>query len=211
MDPRYQLWNFQVLGSFIEDVRDVGSLRIANFIYKSDNLHEVGLGTAFRRVSDSEDGLVKAPIIILATDSYELSFGENTSDWRLVRKKEYLGEFLEKEGDSPNKIKFTDADGKDIYYIEWRIGEIRWPQRDNSVAVEGTLVVERTHVPSKTIQTLTLPLSFWPNFDRLRTILLSKPPYKKDENGRLVVPWRNIDRIVGASLSYSYLPQTPQE
>ena len=47
------------------------------------------------------------------------------------------------------------------------------------------------------------------DMEEVRLSLLSKPPYPRDEKGKLDVPWRDIGQLVGASLSYSYPPPTP--
>jgi hypothetical protein len=51
------------------------------------------------------------------------------------------------------------------------------------------------------------------DMQKVEEAVYSRPPYPKERiagKDRLIVPWRNIDRIVGASLSYSYLPPNPK-
>jgi len=94
-----------------------------------------------------------------------------------------------------NKIGLFDTKGEKIFAIEWEVKE---------EVKARFLIVQETHLPSKIIRILELPLQIDP--EEVMRAALSQPPYPKNERGKLIVPWTNIDRIVGASLSYSYPP-----
>lgn len=114
----------------------------------------------------------------------------------------------------------------DMRYEKWRssvfgankeeIFRIKWSEEVSEVGAEKIkatfLVVSQTHVPTKIEKILKAPL----RIDRQKYIdaVFAKPPYGKERvagQDRLVVPWRSIDRLVGASLSYSYPPDQSQK
>lgn len=93
----------------------------------------------------------------------------------------------------PNSAIYLDENGKETFRIDWKIND------------EGSLIVSQTHVPTGIIKTLSAPLRI--DTKKVADAVFARSPYPRDDKGRIVVPWRNIDRIVGASISYSYPPQ----
>ena len=103
-----------------------------------------------------------------------------------------------------NGAVYLDKNGDKIFQVDWKIEE------DELEPSRGRLAVfSQTHIPSGIVKTLRALLRL--NLGEVKDAVFSRPPYQKDERGNLIVPWRNIDRIVGATLSYSYPPPSPQK
>ncbi|MEK7518031.1 MAG: hypothetical protein AAB583_05810 [Patescibacteria group bacterium] len=92
----------------------------------------------------------------------------------------------------PKDFTYIDKEGKESFRVEWR-------------SEEGYFILSQKHIPSGILKTLKAPLKL--DMEKVSEAAYSKPPYGKERivgQDRLVVPWRNIDRLVGAGLSYSY-------
>lgn len=110
--------------------------------------------------------------------------------------------------DQPNKLVFVNNQGKKEYVVVWDTVM----EEDREGKKVPFFVVTQSHFDADNQETrkiLRSPISI--DMEKVKSAVLSKAPYPKDEKGRVVVPWRNIDRIVGASLSYSYPPPNPQK
>jgi len=105
-------------------------------------------------------------------------------------------DLLEYENGQTEFIILSEESQKPLFKVEWKVGG-------------GTFVIKQTHLPGRIQKILEAPV----RLDRANVFqaAFTSPPYPKDEKGRLIVPWRNIDRIVGASLSHSYPPLTSQK
>lgn len=93
-----------------------------------------------------------------------------------------------------------------VFEVEWKVQR---GDREEEKSREY-LVVSQTHIPTDIIKTFRAPLSL--DMQTVEDAVYSSPPYPKERiagKDRLVVPWRNIDRIIRARLSYSYPP--PQD
>lgn len=99
-----------------------------------------------------------------------------------------------------NKIILNNIQGQDAFITEWGIKT----EEDKRGIKAPFFVVTRSHSTTGTVQTLRSPMQV--DLGLITESAFSRPPYPKDDKGRLVVPWRNLDRLVGASISYSYPP-----
>ncbi|MBF8250118.1 MAG: hypothetical protein HW400_719 [Candidatus Levybacteria bacterium] len=94
-----------------------------------------------------------------------------------------------------------ENDRKEIIY------KIGWKYGDN-----GNFFLTQVHILTGIKKVLEAPLQL--DLANIRKAVLVKPPYKKIKAGdleHLDVPWRDIDKILGVSLSYSYpIPQEKQ-
>ena len=100
----------------------------------------------------------------------------------------------------PNKLVFVNKEWKKEYVVVW---DTVMEEKSNGDEFP-VFVVTQSHIDEgreKEVKIFKSPIQI--DMEKVKSALLSKPPYQKDENGRLVVPWRGVDRIVGASLSYS--------
>lgn len=97
---------------------------------------------------------------------------------------------------------YLDSSGKEAYAASFGI--------DGS----NRMILTQRHIPSGTIKVVSAPLEI--SVEEIRKIVFSKPPYTqipppvRGALPMLDVPWRNIDRIMGATLSYS-TPNKKQE
>jgi len=81
-----------------------------------------------------------------------------------------------------------------------RLSKLHWGVED------GKLVVSETHLPTGIIKTLRVPVVL--PMDEVAKAVFARPPYAKVKDRvsgleTLEVPWREIDKIIGVSLSYS--------
>lgn len=116
---------------------------------------------------------------------------------------ESLGGFRILDQGEQNKLIFVNKEGKKEYLVSWGT-EV---EEDGNGDKVPFFVVIQSHFNAgneETRRIIRSPIQI--DMEKVKSAVLSKPPYPKDEKGRLVVPWTNIDRIVGASLSYSYPP-----
>jgi len=115
------------------------------------------------------------------------------------------GSFRLLDQDQSNKLVFVNREGRKEYVVVWDT-----VMEETREGRQAFFVLTQSHFDvgsQETRKILKSPLQI--NIEEVKTALLSKPPYPKDDKGRLVVPWRDIDRLVGARLSYSYPPQKP--
>ncbi len=104
---------------------------------------------------------------------------------------------------SRNQLVYLDNYRRKVFRVEWKVDEGYNSEQEREKC--PLLFVSQTHIPTDIIKTLSAPLRI--DLQKVADAVFARPPYPKDERGRLVVPWRNIDRIVGARLAYSYPPQ----
>lgn len=117
-----------------------------------------------------------------------------------------LGHFRILDQDQPNKLVFVNKEGKREYEIVW--DKVMEKNIDGDEVL--FFVVTQSHIEGdeeKGVKILKTPIQI--DMKEVKSAVLSEPPYSR-KNNRLVVPWRDIDRIVGASLSYRYPPQERQ-
>ena len=137
-------------------------------------------------------------------------FRDNENDFRL---RFYKAHHINKDFSYKKDTEKDNAVG--IYILnpnqeEEKVFDVDWKIQRGESDEERTreyLVVSQIHIPTGIIKTIRAPLRL--DMQKVEEAVYSKPPYSKERIGgkeRLVVPWRNIDRIVGASLSYSYPP-----
>jgi trehalose-6-phosphate synthase len=77
---------------------------------------------------------------------------------------------------------------------------LKWKVKDNKI------VATEIHLPTQMSRTLCAPIAL--DMDKIAKMVFSKPPYEKIKDKLsgtedLVVPWREIDRIMGVGPSYS--------
>lgn len=137
---------------------------------------------------------IKSPRLIFG--SYQIATPDEKRTFDL--NKELSGNDFIVEIQGKNEAAISSDQHKKLFTVAWGMQE---SEREKI----PILVVSQTHIPSGIVKTLRAPLKV--DYDKVVGAALSKAPYPKDERGRLIVPWANIDRIVGASLSYSYPPQ----
>jgi hypothetical protein len=108
----------------------------------------------------------------------------------------------------PQKIQngavYLDKNGHKIFQVQWKIEEDELEPSKGQFAV-----VSQSHIPSGLVKTLRAPLRL--DMGKVKEAVFARPPYSKDDRGRLVVPWTEIGRTVGTNLSYSYPPPTSQK
>lgn len=172
--------------------------RLGGAIYDGGMLRFADLGKFFI-TKDVNGALVKSPRLVFG--SYEIATSDEKRTFGL--NKELSGNDFVVEIQGKNEAAISSNQNEKLFAVSWRIQE----GEQEKVPI---LVVSQTHIPSDIVKTLRAPLKV--DYDKVVDAgLLSKPPYRKSEKGRLVVPWTNIDRIVGASLSYSYPPPKKQK
>lgn len=66
---------------------------------------------------------------------------------------------------------------------------------------DGFLAVSQTRVKDGMVKVIRAPLRL--DNKKIGEVAFANPPYGKDGRGNLNIPWRDIGRVVGASLSYS--------
>lgn len=171
--------------------------------YYNGDLYRLTLGEAFTTTND-EDTLIKSPFIRL----------EPTTRWALYEASS-MGEAIDvsiqknsnlriQGNEGRNESRVFEANKEEIFRIKFQIEKEEVGEKKNMVKF---LVVSQTHVPTGIEKILKAPLSV----DRRRCINVanSKPSYQKEAKAgknRLVVSWRDIDRIVDARLGYSRPP-----
>jgi len=162
--------------------------------YKNTHLASVGLGNRFLDIENKENYSIGP---WLTFEDYSQESFLSSANWEL----DFPGElpdskFFVLHDDAGTQAGIFNHDGKQIFRLEW--------------GIEGSFFsVSQSHVLTGIVKTLRAPLEI--NADRVSEAIFSKPRYSKDEKGRLIVPWTNIDQIVGARLSYSYPPQSPKQ
>lgn len=170
--------------------------------YRSGRLSSVCLGSYFIGIAGDENYLRSPMFIIgqfsqesLRSGNWELNFSEG---WP-VNNPFAVSDITERQ------VVFNQ--GKEpIFRVEWGIEKFGLERERGNVDL---LSVSQTHIPTGIVKTLRAPLEL--DVEDVSGAVFSRPPYPKDERGRLAIPWGNIDRIVGASLSYSYPPPSRQK
>lgn len=170
--------------------------------YDSSHLGAVHLGSQFIGMQGEENDL-RSPLLIigqysqvsLRSGNWEINFSEGLP----VNNSFAMSHITERQ------VVFNQ-DREPIFKVEWGIQKSGLEEEKDRAYL---LSVSQTHIPTGIIKTLKAPLGL--DIEKVLEAVFSRPPYRKDDRGRLVIPWRNIDRIVGAGLSYSYPPQTPQK
>lgn len=180
---------------------------LGNFHYRSGELHAVEVDSIFAEGKS----YIESPRFFLQNDytprtRYPFGFYVHQPSEYDSSKREFdTGSFVLRRI-SRQKLDVTDKDKEQVFEIEF--GE----ESDREEHGRRSLFISQKHTPTGIIKTLRAPLRV--DLLKIAEILNSKPPYNKERVGekeRLVVPWRNIDRIVGASISYSYPPPAPQK
>lgn len=185
-----------LLGSFSFE-----SLRDKNKNLLKRKLVSVRLGEIFSIID--ENGGISSPEIIF--DRATGKDGLKTDEWELVPLN--LGEFHFKYPKNANEAVFFDDEENVVFKLEWEITEEETD--DPGVLVPASLVVTETHFPTQVRKVLQSPLTV--DLSAVLEAAFAKPPYTKNKDGDLIVPWRGIGRIVGATLSYENLPQPKPE
>lgn len=137
------------------------------------------------------------------------------------KKGKILGPEIAIDFGADNTTKLIDGDGNDGWKRSADIGEnptvVKYLNREDIVCfalswekTDERLIVRELHLGSGIVKILETPLRI--DLKKINEAVFSQAPYEiiKSKTGpdRLDVPWRNIDQIVGASLSYSFpLPQ----
>lgn len=106
---------------------------------------------------------------------------------RLFRIPRFKDVLLDLEGQT-----FFETKG---FRFDWRVDE---NQEGNPTPL---LVFTQTYLPTGTSLAIQTPLKL--DLAKLSEIFFSKPPYAKDESGKLMAPWKNIVKVLGTSLSYT--------
>jgi hypothetical protein len=167
---------------------------LASFKYQRSKLKCIDLPDVF--CFDEKEGRITSPDMSMRLD--KRGFGENTEDWRIEEspldgRHGYI--FYQKLNGITTSFKTGDKDGD--FNCSWDVSD-------------GKLVVKQIHSKTGITKTLEAPLVL--DQKKINEVMLCRPPYEiiksKTSPDRLDIPWRNIDQIVGASLSYSFpLPQ----
>lgn len=186
------------------DFGEKGMLGI--FYYKDGELHAVVAESIFAEGKS----YIESPRFFLRVSNdgtpWRPSFGFNVhkpSEYDSSKREFDTGNFVLR-WISRQKLDVIDKDKKQVFEIEF--GE----ESDREDHGRRSLFISQKHTPTGIIKILRAPLRI--DLQKIGEILNSKPPYNKERMGakeHLVVPWRNIDRVVGASLSYSYPLQKP--
>lgn len=182
---------------------------LGDFYYRSGELCGVMVDSTFAE----EKSHIESPRFFLQALNYNASwtspdFGFDVNSPRKYdsSKKEFdTGNFVLR-GVNRQKLDVVDKDKKQVFEIEFGRESDRGEHRRQS------LFISQKHTPTGIIKTLRAPLKI--DLQKVAEILNSKLPHNKERvagKDRLVVPWRDIDRIVGARLSYSYPPQTSEK
>ena len=112
-------------------------------------------------------------------------------------------DFIIQEGREENELIVFNKKGELVFRVNSEVEELEG---------EKSLVVYQTHIPTDIVKILRAKIRI--NKQKIYDAIFSRPPYDKERKvgkDRLIVPWRNIDGIVGASLSYLHPRQTPQK
>lgn len=129
-------------------------------------------------------------------------FDDREVRYRLLKPVELHGlKILDQE--QPNQLILGNNQGKGEHVMVWEtiIGEDREGKK------VPFFVVTQSHFDADNQETrIILKSPTQIDMEKVKESLLSVPPYPKDDKGKIVVPWRNIDQIVGASISYSSPP-----
>lgn len=187
--------------------------RLGGFMYGGRELLGLELDSIFLEETEQQTG-IESPRCTL---SFTIPTDKGQEGGKLVfeviqpreydaYRREYIaGDFvLVKEAEK--KIHVFDKNRKKVFEIEPSIEEAGTHEVGSEV-----LVFKQTHTPSGIIKTLKGPLRV--DLQKVEETINVRAPYDKEKVGgkdRLVVPWTNIHRIVGAGLSYSYPPPNPK-
>ena len=166
------------------------------------NVYLVNVDSVFLKQSEEEKE-IKSPRFGLRIENGEVKFDAMAPKAYFEDRNEYIVENFVIRKKTEQTAEIFDKGGKQIFGVEWRTEE-----SDKDEGGGQFLVINQTHIPTGIVKTLRSPLRF--NLGKITESLSVGPPYNKEKKtGKevLVVPWRNIDRIVGASISYSYSPQ----
>jgi hypothetical protein len=182
--------NSDVLLSFSGQSDKKGShfpVTLARFKYQRSRLECVDLPDVF--CFDEKKGKITSPDTYIKLTE---GLGENAKDWYIVESNHGGCIFS-----GLNEAMFRTGDKDNDFNWNWDV-------------FNGKLVVKQTHLKTDITKALEAPLVL--DQKKIDEVILCKPPYEiiKSKTGpdRLDVPWRNIDQVVGASLSYSFpLPQ----
>lgn len=145
-------------------------------------------------VVDRKGKKIKAPGSLL---NVVLSRGDGLKafHWELSSLFPYEDDFLREEQRELNEVLFRDKNGKESVVFK-----LKWDVKD------GILIATQTHLPTQVSRTLRAPITL--DMSEIAKVVFAQPPYEKpgdesNDSEDLVVPWREIDRIIGISLSYS--------
>jgi hypothetical protein len=170
---------------------------LGDSMYDRDTLRFTALGEYFT-AKDLSGVLIKSPKLVFI--SFQTVTPEEKRTFDL--KKDLSGSnFVVKEDES------RENEATVFNNREEEIFKVVWGEQEDEREKTAIFVVSQTHIPTGIVKAFSAPLRI--DTKKIAEAVFSRTPYPKDERGRLVVPWRNIDRIVGASISYSYSPQTP--
>lgn len=164
--------------------------------YAGSKLLSVVLGRSFS--IEGAENYLRSPLMIIGQSS-------RNKDWEVKNFSRLLNDdfFMPDKTITGRQAVISNERGESIFRVECEMQ--KFGQEGGNADL---LSVFQTHIPTGIIKTLKAPLAL--NAQRVSRAVFSTPPYPKEEMGRLVVPWRNIHRLVGASLSYSYSPQNPK-
>lgn len=158
---------------------------LGDVTYINGKIRSISLGDTFDQ--DKEAVKIASPTINIVLD--EDKKGLAKEDWRygdLSYKDRQNFTYVETE-DKRNEVKL--AKGKDLVYrIQWE--------------VEGdSMVVKQTHIPTGVVKVIKAPIRI--DIEKIKEPALAKTYYKKGKSRELIMPWKNIDRIIGVNLTYS--------
>lgn len=177
------------------------AFELADVNYTSGRLSSVCLGRHFISIA-GEENYLSSPVLIIGQYSQEsLRNGNwqiNLSEGLPVNNPFVVSDITERQ------VVFNQ-DRRPIFKVEWGIQKSGLEGERGNVDL---LSVSQIHIPTGIIKILRAPLGL--DVEKVSEAIFSRPPYPKDERGRLIIPWRNIDRIVGGMLSYSYPPPKPK-
>lgn len=172
-------------------------------IYDRGILRLASLGRDFT-TEDLSGSDIRAPRLMFG--SVQTTRPDEKRKYDLNKEVSDSSDFIIKEDeDKENEATIFSNGGEEVFKVARRIQE---QEREEPPC----LVVSQTHILSGIEKTVRTPLNM--DYEKVVEASHSKPPYRKVGLGRIIgggrleVPWRNIDRIVGASLSYSYPPPT---
>ena len=173
------------------------AFELAGANYTSGRLSSVSLGSCFTSIA-GEENYLRSPMFIIGQYSRE---SLRSGNWEINFSEALPANNSFAVSDIIDRQVVFNQDKEPIFRVEWGIQKSGLEGEKDNVDL---LSVSQTHIPTGIIKTLKAPLDL--DVEKVSEAIFSRPPYPKDQRGRLVVPWRNIDRIVGASLSYSYPP-----
>jgi len=183
--------------------------RLGAVFYHQGELSSIQVDPVFLERPEEEDSIESPKYqLSIINSGVLLSLIDRQNDYFHGRRKFTMDNFVidSETKKAKDKVEVFEKNGKEVFEIKWEIRE-----GDREEGRKESLVVSQTHIPSGIIKTLRAPLML--DMQKVEEAVYSRPPYPKERiagKDRLIVPWRNIDRIVGASLSYSYLPPNPK-